>query len=105
MDAPSDQSTPTGAASANLTPRKAVRSRRRRPTGAPPPLPHHLRTSGVGWLVAAVVLVGLVLAVFAPGLRGPAVAGPGAGRARGGWAWGARPPRPVGARAGPGLRG
>src|SRR5438552_5089827 len=74
MDAPSDQSTPTGAASANLTPRKAVRSRRRRPTGAPPPLPRHLRTSGVGWLVAAVVLVGLALAVFAPGLRGPAVA-------------------------------
>jgi membrane-associated phospholipid phosphatase/tRNA A-37 threonylcarbamoyl transferase component Bud32 len=33
-----------------------------------------LQTSGVGWLVAAVVLVGLALAVFAPGLRGPAVA-------------------------------
>jgi len=28
----------------------------------------------VGWLVAAVVLVGLAVAVFAPGLRGPAVA-------------------------------
>ena len=74
MDAPSDQPTPMGAAPAHLTPRKAVRSRRRRPTGAPPPLPHHLQTSGVGWLVAAVVLVGLTLAVFAPGLRGPAVA-------------------------------
>ena len=74
MDAPSDQPTPMGAAPAHLTPRKAVRSRRRRPTGAPPPLPHHLQTSGVGWLVAAVVLVGLALAVFAPGLRGPAVA-------------------------------
>ena len=74
MDAPPEQSTPAGAASAHLTPRKAVRSRRRRPTGAPPPLPHHLQTSGVGWLVAAVVLVGLALAVFAPGLRGPAVA-------------------------------
>src|SRR5438445_526730 len=55
MDAPSDQSTPTGAASAHLTPQKAVRSRRRRPTGAPPPLPHHLRTSGVRWLLAAVL--------------------------------------------------
>jgi membrane-associated phospholipid phosphatase/tRNA A-37 threonylcarbamoyl transferase component Bud32 len=33
-----------------------------------------LQTSGVGWLVAAVVLVGLALAVFAPGLRGAAVA-------------------------------
>ena len=74
MDAPSDRPAPTGAARAHLTPRKAVRSRRRRPTGAPPPLPHHLQTSGVGWLVAAVVLVGLALAVFAPGLRGPAVA-------------------------------
>src|SRR5215469_6953417 len=74
MDAPSDQSAPTGAAPAHLTPRGAARSRRRRPTGAPPPLPHHLQTSGVGWLVAAVVLVGLTLAVFAPGLRGPAVA-------------------------------
>src|SRR5262245_357314 len=53
MDAPSDQPPPTGAAPARLTPRKAVRSRRRRPTGAPPPLPHNVRTSGVGWLVAA----------------------------------------------------
>jgi membrane-associated phospholipid phosphatase len=54
--------------------REAVRSpRRRRPTGAPPPLPHHLQTSGVGWLIAAVVLVGLTLAVFARGLRGAAV--------------------------------
>jgi tRNA A-37 threonylcarbamoyl transferase component Bud32 len=33
-----------------------------------------LQTSGVGWLVAAVVLVGLTLAIFARGLRGPAVA-------------------------------
>lgn len=75
MDVPSEQSTPAGAAPPHLTPREAVRStRRRRPTGAPPPLPHHLQTSGVGWLVAAVVLVGLALAVFAPGLRGPAVA-------------------------------
>src|SRR5215467_12447728 len=73
MDAPSEQSTPADAASAQLTPRKAVRSRRRRPTGAPPPLPHHLQTSGVGWLVAAVVMVGLALAVFAPGLPGPDV--------------------------------
>jgi len=72
MDAPSDQSAPTGAGPAHFTLRKAARSRRR-PTGAPPPLPHHLQTSGVGWLVAAVVLVGLALAVFAPGLRGPAV--------------------------------
>src|SRR4029453_727135 len=37
------------------------------------PLPHHLQTTGVGWLVAAVVLVALALVVFADGLRGLAV--------------------------------
>jgi len=75
MDVPAHQSTPTSAAPVHPTLREAVRSpRRRRPTGAPPPLPYHLQTSGVGWLVAAVVLVGLALAVFGRGLRGPAVA-------------------------------
>src|SRR5262245_40568249 len=74
MDVPSEEPTPAGAAPPHLTRREPARSPRRRPTGAPPPLPHHLRTSGVGWLVAAVVLVGLALVVFAPGLRGPAVA-------------------------------
>jgi hypothetical protein len=39
-----------------------------------PPLPYRLQTSGIGWLVAALVLVGLTLAIFARGLRGPAVA-------------------------------
>jgi membrane-associated phospholipid phosphatase/tRNA A-37 threonylcarbamoyl transferase component Bud32 len=74
MDVPADQST------AKPTPRLRVPTRilrsprRRRPTGEPPPLPYHLQTSGVGWLIAAVVLVGLALMVFAPGLRGPAVA-------------------------------
>jgi membrane-associated phospholipid phosphatase/tRNA A-37 threonylcarbamoyl transferase component Bud32 len=47
--------------------------RRRRPSGQPPPLPHHLQTTGVGWLTAAVVLVALSLLVFADGLRGRAV--------------------------------
>ena len=47
---------------------------RRRPSGQPPPLPHHLQTTGVGWLVAAVVLVALSLLVFADGLVGRAVA-------------------------------
>ena len=46
---------------------------RRRPSGEPPALPHHLRTTGIQWLVAAVVLVVLVVLVFAPGLRGIAV--------------------------------
>jgi tRNA A-37 threonylcarbamoyl transferase component Bud32/membrane-associated phospholipid phosphatase len=48
--------------------------RRRRPTGEPPPLPHHLQTSGVRWLIAAVVLVALAIATFALGMRDAAVA-------------------------------
>jgi tRNA A-37 threonylcarbamoyl transferase component Bud32 len=75
MDLPAGQSTPTSAPPLHPTLREAVQSpRRRRPTGAAPPLPYRLQTSGVGWLVAAVVLVGLTLAIFARGLRGPAVA-------------------------------
>jgi tRNA A-37 threonylcarbamoyl transferase component Bud32 len=75
METPANQSTPTSALPAHPALPEAVRSpRRRRPTGAAPPLPYRLQTSGIGWLVAAVVLVGLALAVFARGLRGPAVA-------------------------------
>jgi hypothetical protein len=60
MDVPAGQPTPTSAPPLHPTLRAAVRSpRRRRPTGAAPPLPYRLQTSGVGWLVAAVVLVGL----------------------------------------------
>jgi tRNA A-37 threonylcarbamoyl transferase component Bud32/membrane-associated phospholipid phosphatase len=74
MDVPADGSRPASALPVDPTLREAVRSpRRRRPTGAAPPLPYRLQTSGVGWLVAAVVLVGLTLAIFARGLRGPAV--------------------------------
>ena len=75
METPANQSQPTSALPVHPALREAVRSpRRRRPTGAAPPLPYRLQTSGIGWLVAAVVLVGLALAVFARGLRGPAVA-------------------------------
>jgi tRNA A-37 threonylcarbamoyl transferase component Bud32 len=74
MDVPARQSTPTSASPVHPALRAAVRApRRRRPSGAPPPLPYRLQTSGIGWLVAAAVLVGLALAVFARGLRGPAV--------------------------------
>jgi tRNA A-37 threonylcarbamoyl transferase component Bud32/membrane-associated phospholipid phosphatase len=75
MDVPADRSTSTSAPPVHPSLREAVRSpQRRRPTGAAPPLPYRLQTSGIGWLVAALVLVGLTLAVFARGLRGPAVA-------------------------------
>src|SRR5215207_1817913 len=75
MAPPTGRSTPTSAPPIHPTLRAAVRSpRRRRPTGAAPPLPYRLQTSGIGWLVAALVLVGLTLAIFARGMRGPAVA-------------------------------
>jgi tRNA A-37 threonylcarbamoyl transferase component Bud32/membrane-associated phospholipid phosphatase len=47
--------------------------RRRRPTGEPPPLPRHLQTTGLGWLLAAVVLVALSLVVFTAGRYGRGV--------------------------------
>src|SRR6266545_3753392 len=74
MDVPADRSRPTSALPLDSSLREAARSpRRRRPTGAAPPLPYRLQTSGIGWLLAAVVLVGLTLAIFGRGLRGPAV--------------------------------
>ena len=70
MDVPADQS---ARVVQRIPPGTVRRARRRRPTGEPPPLPHHLQTSGVRWLIAAVVLVALTVAVFARGLRGLAV--------------------------------
>ena len=46
---------------------------RRRPSGAPPPLPHHLRTTGLGWLIALVAVVSATLVVFHDGLQGAAI--------------------------------
>jgi tRNA A-37 threonylcarbamoyl transferase component Bud32/membrane-associated phospholipid phosphatase len=75
MDLPADRSRSTSALPVHPSLREAARSpQRRRPTGAAPPLPYRLQTSGIGWLVAALVLVGLTLAIFARGLSGPAVA-------------------------------
>jgi tRNA A-37 threonylcarbamoyl transferase component Bud32/membrane-associated phospholipid phosphatase len=71
---PADQSTAKSTGRLRVPTRILRSPRRRRPTGEPPPLPYHLQTSGIGWLAAAVVLVGLTLAIFARGLRGPAVA-------------------------------
>ena len=50
------------------------RSSRRRPSGQPPPLPHHVQVTGVGWLAVAVLLVALSVVAFAGGLRAPGVA-------------------------------
>src|SRR5215218_8314140 len=75
MDVPADRSRSTRALPVHPSLGEAVRApRRRRPTGAAPPLAYRLQTSGIGWLVAAVILVGLTLAIFARGMRGPAVA-------------------------------
>src|SRR6266436_4789928 len=75
MDLPAKPPPRAAAAQAPRELAKIRRSpRRRRPSGQPPPLPRHLRLSGVGWLAAAVVLVVLSVVVFAGGLRGPAVA-------------------------------
>jgi tRNA A-37 threonylcarbamoyl transferase component Bud32 len=71
MDLPVDRS--SRAVAQRIPPGTVRRARRRRPTGEPPPLPHHIQTSGVRWLVAALVLVALTIAVFARGLRGVAV--------------------------------
>jgi tRNA A-37 threonylcarbamoyl transferase component Bud32/membrane-associated phospholipid phosphatase len=101
MDVPADRSRPTSAPPAHASLREAVRSpRRRRPTGAAPPLPYRLQTSGVGWLLAALVLVGLTLAIFARGLRGPAVTATVIDDAVVGWLTGM-----VGPGAAPFLRG
>jgi tRNA A-37 threonylcarbamoyl transferase component Bud32/membrane-associated phospholipid phosphatase len=62
------------AAVAPLGPLTAGRpSPRRRPSGRPPPLPHPLHTTGVGWLTASVVLMVLSVLVFGGGLRRVAV--------------------------------
>jgi tRNA A-37 threonylcarbamoyl transferase component Bud32/membrane-associated phospholipid phosphatase len=46
---------------------------RRRPSGAAPPLPHHLHTTGAGWLIGAVVGVIATVLVFGGGVEGAAI--------------------------------
>ena len=62
---------PTGTAS--LAPGPAVRRtpRHRRPTGAPPPLPHPVSVTTKAWLVLVVVVLAgvIVISVRAPSLR------------------------------------
>jgi tRNA A-37 threonylcarbamoyl transferase component Bud32 len=63
----------TRAGAAGLAPGSAVRraTRRRRPTGAPPPLPHPVSVTTRVWLVLAVVVLAgvIVISVRAPSLR------------------------------------
>jgi hypothetical protein len=48
-----------------------ITPQRRRPTGAPPPLPHPVSATTRAWLVLAVVVLagGIVISVRAPSLR------------------------------------
>jgi len=74
MDLPADRSRPTGAPRPQPAPAGTLRlPRRRRPTGEAPPLPYHLQTSGVRWLIVGGVRVALTIAVFARGMRGLSV--------------------------------
>jgi tRNA A-37 threonylcarbamoyl transferase component Bud32 len=72
VDLSADQSTQAGGP--RMQPGTLRSVGRRRPSGEPPPLSHHLQTSGVGWLLAAVGLIVLAIVVFGRGMRGPAVA-------------------------------
>ena len=57
MDVPADRSRPTSVPPFHPTLREAARSpTSAAATGAAPPLPYRLRTSGIGRLVAALVL-------------------------------------------------
>ena len=74
--------------------------RRRRPSGAPPPLPRHLETTGVGWLLAAVGLVAVFTVSFVASRHGAAIAVTAADAATG-----ERWPRPQPGGRQPALRG
>src|SRR6266508_5984173 len=93
MDVSANQPARAAGPGVQLGPSGIRRSpRRRRPSGQPPPLPHHLQTTGVGWLTAAVVLVVLSLVIFAGDLGGPAVAVTVVDDAVVGWLAGLRAP-------------
>ena len=74
MDVSADRSTRTSVPRRQPAPAETLRlPRRRRPTGEAPPLPYHLQTSGVRWLIVGGVLMALTIVVFAGGMRGLAV--------------------------------
>src|ERR671912_2245609 len=74
MNVSADRSTRTSAPRRQPAPAETLQlPRRRRPTGEAPPLPYHLQTSGVRWLIVGIVLMALTIVVFAGGMRGLAV--------------------------------
>src|SRR4030095_14379106 len=74
MDVSADRSTRTSATRLQPAPAETQRlPRRRRPTGEAPPLPYHLQTSGVRWLIVGVVLMAVAIVVFGRGMRGLAI--------------------------------
>jgi hypothetical protein len=63
----------SGASGAKVPSRRGRRAPRRRPSGAPPPLPRHLRTTGAGWLIGAAFAIGVTVLIFRNGVRGAAI--------------------------------
>src|SRR3954462_5518692 len=53
--------------------RAGRRATRRRPSGAPPALPHPLRTTGAGWLIGAVVAIVYTVLIYRNGVQGVAI--------------------------------
>ena len=53
--------------------RAGRRATRRRPSGAAPPLPRHLRRTGAGWLIGAVVAMVLTVLIYGNGVSGAAI--------------------------------
>ena len=53
--------------------RSGRRATRRRPSGAAPPLPRHLRRTGAGWLIGAVVAMVLTVLIYGNGVSGAAI--------------------------------
>jgi membrane-associated phospholipid phosphatase/tRNA A-37 threonylcarbamoyl transferase component Bud32 len=64
--------------------------RRRRPSGEAPPLPRHLETTGVGWLLAAVGLIAVSVVIFTASRSSAAVVVTAADGAVGRWLAGLR---------------